>query len=294
MTTAFVLSGGANLGAAQAGTLAALAESGIRPDLIVGTSVGAVNGAWIAGEGDIEELLDIWRTLRRGQLFPAEPVGGLLGFIGRSDHLVSNRGLRRLLRTHLRFSDLEGATTPLHVAATDLLTGEEVLLSRGNALEAVLASSAIPGVLPPVVIDGRALIDGGVVNNTPISHAVELGADEIWVVATGYACALEAPPRGALGVALHAATLAIHQRLALDVRRYAGSVDLRVVPPLCPISVPPTDFGQADELIRRARDHTRVWIERSGPGRSVTAITEHDPADVYRHNHVVHRVPRPS
>lgn len=85
MTPAFVLSGGANL--------------------------GAVNGAWIAGEGSIEGLLEFWRTLRRGHLFPAEPVGGLLGFIGRSDHLVSNRGLRRLLRTHLRFSDLEAATT---------------------------------------------------------------------------------------------------------------------------------------------------------------------------------------
>ena len=107
MTTAFVLSGGANLGAAQAGTLAALGEAGIRPDLIVATSVGAVNGAWIAGEADIEDLLDVWRDLRRSDVFPAGPVGGLLGFLGRSDHLVSDGGLRRLLRTHRRFSDLE-------------------------------------------------------------------------------------------------------------------------------------------------------------------------------------------
>ena len=292
MTTAFVLSGGANLGAAQAGTLAALGEAGIRPDLIVGTSVGAVNGAWIAGEGDVEEFLDVWRTLRRADVFPTRPVGGLLGFLGLFDHLVSDGGLRRLLRTHLRFSDLEAAATPLHVAATDLLSGEGVLLSQGNALEAILASSAIPGVLPPVVIDGRALIDGGVVNNTPISHAVDLGADEVWVVATGYACALDRPPRGALGVALHAATLAIHQRLALDVGRYAGSVDLRVVPPLCPISVTPTDFSQAGDLIRRAREHTRLWLERGGAGGSVMAITEDGLADAYRHEHVVHRVPR--
>lgn len=275
MTTAFVLSGGGNLGAAQAGALAALAEEGIRPDLIVGTSVGAVNGAWIAGAADMEGLLDVWRTLRRGQLFPAGPVGGLLGFAGRSDHLVSKRAIRRLLRTHLRFSDLEAATTPLHVAATDLLSGQEVLISRGDTLEAILASCAIPGVLPPVVIDGRALIDGGVVNNAPISHAVELGADKIWVVSTGYACALERPPSGALGVALHAATLAIHQRLTLDVQRYAGSVELRVVPPLCPISVPPTDFSQADALIRRAREHTNVWIESSTPDRELHHVQPH-------------------
>ena len=81
MTTAFVLSGGANLGAAQAGTLAALGEAGIRPDLIVAPSVGAVNGAWIAGEGDTEDLLDVWRDLRRSDVFPAGPVGGLLGFL---------------------------------------------------------------------------------------------------------------------------------------------------------------------------------------------------------------------
>lgn len=90
-------------------------------------------------------------------------------------------------------------------------------------MEAILASAAIPGVLPPVVVDGRALIDGGVVNNTPISHAVDLGAREVWVLTTGYSCALDGPPRGARGVALHAATLLIHQRLALDVLRYAGS-----------------------------------------------------------------------
>jgi NTE family protein len=291
MTTAFVLSGGANLGAAQAGMLAALGEAGIRPDLIVATSVGAVNGAWIAGEGDIEDLLDVWRDLRRSDVFPAGPVGGLLGFLGRSDHLVSDGGLRRLLRTHLRFSDLESAATPLHVAATDLLTGEGVLLSSGDAIEAILASSAIPGVLPPVVVDGGHSWTRRREQYT-VSHAVELDADEVWVVATGYACALDRPPRGALGVALHAATLAIHQRLALDVQRYAGSVEMRVVPPLCPISVPPTDFGQADDLIRRAREHTRMWLERANVGGSVTAITERDLVDVYRHDHVVRRNPR--
>lgn len=118
MSTAFVLSGGANLGAAQAGMLAALDEAGVRPDLVVGASVGAVNGAWIAGQGDVEGLLAVWRNLRRGDIFPTRPVDGLLGFLGRSDHLVSDDGLRRLLRAHLRFSDLQDAAIPLHDVAT--------------------------------------------------------------------------------------------------------------------------------------------------------------------------------
>jgi NTE family protein len=266
MTTAFVLSGGANLGAAQVGMLTALAEAGVRPDLVVGTSVGALNGSWVAAGAPLDELADVWRSLRRGTVFPAHPLRGLLGFAGRSDHLVSDRGLRRLLREHLRFERLEDAPVPFHVLATDILTGRSVLLSEGPARDAILASAAIPGVLPTVRIGGRSLMDGGVVNNTPISHAVELDAHTVWVLATGYSCALQHPPRGALGIALHAVTLMTHQRLALDVERYAGEVDLRVVPPLCPIAVGPTDFSHADELIRRAQTHTSEWLSSTEAG----------------------------
>lgn len=292
MTTAFVLSGGANLGAAQAGMLAAMDEAGVLPDLIVGSSVGAMNGAWLAGSGGMSDLGDVWRSLRRRSIFPSHPVGGLLGFLGRSDHVVSDSGLRRLLRTHLRFARLEDAPTPLHVVATDLLTGDDVRLSSGDAVEAILASSAIPGVLPPVHMGGRTLIDGGVVNNAPISHAIDLGAHTVWVLATGYSCALERAPQGALGVALQAAALMIHQRLALDVQHYAGAVDLRVVPPLCPISVAPTDFSQADDLIRRAHIHTRTWLEQSDPTASVSALTVHRAGGAYGSRHGAHHAHR--
>ncbi len=263
MTTAFVLSGGANLGATQVGMLMALQECGVRPDLVIGTSVGALNGSWAAADAPLDELGDLWRSLRRGRVFPADPLGGLLGFAGRRDHLVSDRGLRRLLGENLRFERLEDAPVALHVLATDVLTGLGVLLSEGPAVETILASAAIPGVLPPVLIDGRHYMDGGVVNNTPISHAVELGADTVFVLATGYSCALHQPPRSALGMSLHAVTLMIHQRLSLDVEKYADLVDLRVIPPLCPISVAPTDFSQADDLIRRAYRHTTDWLSSS-------------------------------
>jgi len=149
MRTAFVLSGGANLGAAQAGMLAALHEAGVVPDVVVGSSVGAVNGAWVAGQQDLRRLGAVWRSLRRGDVFPTRPVSGLLGFLGARHHLVSDSGLRQLLRTYLRFERLEHAPVPLHVVATDVMTGEDVLLSTGDAVEAILASSAIPGVLPP-------------------------------------------------------------------------------------------------------------------------------------------------
>jgi NTE family protein len=271
MTTAFVLSGGANLGAAQVGMLAALRDNGIVPDLIVGTSVGAMNGAWIAAGTDMDELAQIWCGLRRDMVFPAGSLNTLRGLLGRANYLSTGVGIRRLLLAHLRLERLEHAAIPLHVVATDVLRGHDVVLSTGDATEAVLASTAIPGVLPPVRIDGRDLMDGGVVNNTPISHAVALGADVIWVLTTGYSCNLKIVPASALGMALHAASLAIHQRLAIDVQRYEPQVDLRVAPPLCPLAVAPTDFSRAAELIDRAQAMTRDWLNKwepvSGQGR---------------------------
>lgn len=264
MTTAFVLSGGASLGSIQVGMLQAMAEAGIRPDLIVGTSVGALNGGWVASRPDVEgitALTDLWRSLSRTAVFPTSLSTGFLGFIGRRRSLVSDSGLRRLLKENLEFHTLEDAPIPLHVVVTDVLTGEDVPLSRGDAIDAITASAAVPAVLPPVTINGRDYMDGGVVNNTPLSHAVALGATEIWVLPTGYACALTETPRGALAIALHAMTLAINQRLVADVNRFEGTVDLRVVPSLCPVHTSPADFSHSAELIGRAREQTRRWLD---------------------------------
>lgn len=275
MTTAFVLSGGASLGATHVGMLQALQEQGIVPDLLVGTSVGAVNAAWVAERGDadgLEALAQVWRGLRRSAIFPLRPVTGLLGFLGRGDHLVPDSGLRSVLEQHLPFERLEQARVPVHVVATDVLSGEDVRLSTGPAVHAVLASAAIPGVFPAVRIDGREYVDGGVVNNTPISHAVALGADRIWVLSTGYACALTEPPRGALGLAIHALTLTLNHRLAVDVATYRSAVDLRVLPTLCPLKVLPADFSQADQLIERSRASTRQWLSEPDSERCAPAF----------------------
>ena len=277
MTTAFVLSGGASLGSLQVGMLQGLVEAGITPDLIVGTSVGAVNGGWIAGRGDlagIAALGDLWRTLSRQSVFPTRPLTGLLGFLGRRPNLVPDSGLRRLLAEHLRFTRLEDAPVPLYVVATDVCSGRDVLLSRGDAIDAIVASASIPAVFPPVEIDGRTLMDGGVVNNTPISHAIDLGADTIWVIPTGAACGLPAPPVGALPMALHALNLTVNQRLAVDIAHYETSVNLHVVPPLCPVQVSPADFSHADELITSALAVTRTWLDNRLPSQGQATLLE--------------------
>lgn len=263
MTTAFVLSGGGSLGSIQVGMLLGLAEANIAPDLIVGTSVGALNGGWVASRPDaagIGALADLWRSLSRSDVFPTRLTVGLLGFVGQRRHLVPDTGLRRLLKHHLGFQRLEEAPIPLHVVATDVLSGQDVLLSTGDAVDAIAASAAIPALLPPVRINGRDLIDGGVVNNTPLSHAVALGATTVWVLPTGYSCAMPESPKGALAMAMHAFTLAINQRLAIDVARFEQTADVRVVPPLCPVHNSPIDFSRSAMLIERSHQSTRRWL----------------------------------
>src|SRR4051794_2273553 len=182
-TTAFVLSGGASLGAIQVGMLRALYAREIAPDLIVGTSAGALNGAFVASRPQTvqtaDQLAGTWRSLRRASVFPLNPLTGLLGFVGRRDHLVPASGLERLIDRHVEHERLEELPIPLHVVAVDVITGEELRLSSGNLRDAILASAAIPGVLEPVAWGDRVLMDGGVANNTPISHAIELGARRI-------------------------------------------------------------------------------------------------------------------
>jgi NTE family protein len=278
-TVAFVLSGGASLGAIQVGMLRALYERGIRPDLIVGTSAGALNGAYIASRpqasATADSLARIWRNLRRGQVFPVNPLTGLLGFLGARDHLVPESGLRHLIERYVEREWLEEIPVPLHVVAVDVVTGQELRLSHGPVLDAILASAAIPGVLAPVSWDGRALMDGGVANNTPISHAVELGAERIYVLPTGHACSLEAPPHGALAMALHAISLLTHRRLIDDIERHRGDAHLIVMPPPCPLNIQPIDFSHADELIDVALLDAREFLDDGGETREPIRMRMH-------------------
>jgi len=273
VATAFVLSGGGSLGAIQVGMLLALADRHITPDLLVGSSVGALNAAYVAGHPGhrgAEELARIWTDLRRSDVFPTDVRRVARALTGHVNGIADPRPLRRLVTEQLPFARIEQAPWPLAVVATEVTTGREVVLTEGPAVDAIMASAALPGVFPPVEVDGHLLMDGGVVNNSPISVARSLGATRIYVLPTGYACALETPPRSPLGMAMHAVTVAIQRRLIQDVQDMQAQpdcsgpngVDLRVAPPLCPVSVSPVDFRAAARLIDRARAATRAWLDR--------------------------------
>ena len=264
--TAFVLAGGGSFGAIQVGMLRALVAHGVQPDFVVGASVGALNGMYFCCDptaAGVARLEDIWRGLKRRDVFPVT-LRHLVGVFFESASLLDPCGLRGLVERHLASRNLESAAIPMHIAATDLLNGASVLLSSGSALDAILASCAIPAAYPPVRIGNDYLIDGAIASNTPVMNAVALGATRLVVLPTGFACALEAPPTTAISSAFHALNLLVARQLVRDLEQLSGQVEVATVPPLCPLAVSPYDFSRAHELIERAAQSTRRWLDSGG------------------------------
>ena len=263
--TAFVFSGGGSLGAIQVGMLRVLLSYGLRPDFVVGASVGAINAAYFASAPTAEcvsRLERIWSGLRRADIFPFT-FASALGLIKHRGYIVDPSKLRRVIETNLPCSLLEHAQIPLHIMATTQ-QGIGIRLSSGPAVDAILASTAIPGVFPAVNINGEALMDGAVAANTPVRLATELGASRIIILPTGYACALKAPPTSTIGRALHAITLMIAWQLIYELERMPENIQVHLVPTLCPLAVSPFDFSKSKELIERAAQSTQKWIEEGG------------------------------
>jgi len=265
--TAFVLAAGGSLGAIEVGMLQALLAYGLRPDLVVGSSVGAINSVFYAADPSAEglsRLTKIWLGLRRDDVFPVGVAGLALGLMGRRRHMLSPRGLTRLLQDHLPVEQLEETVVPVCVIATDVLRGTEVRLQAGPALPALMASTAIPGLFPPVSIGNRLLVDGAVANHTPISAAIDLGAKRIVVLPAGFPCSRPDAPRGAVAMALHGLNILTAQQLARDVERHRERVRIAVVPPLCPLAMSAYDFAGGGEAIDRAATTTGAWLEAGG------------------------------
>jgi NTE family protein len=268
MTTAFVLSGGGSLGAVQVGMLKALAENRIEPDLLIGTSAGALNAAWVAAHGMSDESLDnlaaIWTGLRRTEIFPVDARRVIRAVLGLSSAVSSAHRLRHLVSEHAGIENIEDAALPLHLIAADLLAGTSVRISNGLLAEGVLASAAIPGIFPPIERSGQLLVDGVFAGQSGIADAVDLGATTIYVLPTGAACDLPKPPRSAIGAALHALTMLIERRLANEMAAYSAAAAIKVLPPLCPLAVSPADFSHGAELIERSHRAALDWIDGRG------------------------------
>lgn len=282
MRTAWVLPGGSTFGAVQAGLATGLLESGIRPDLLVGTSVGSLNAAWLAGnptEQGAQDLRELWLSMRRSDVFPVNPVRMLAGKFGLIDHLMSSRGLASWVHRTLPYRRLEDAEISVTVTATDVDTGEPVYFDRGPALPPLVASCSIPGLFPPLRIGDRRLVDGGPAAFMPISRAVAEGAERVYVLpCTGtmpfdarQARRLRIPvpakttPRSIgdiNGSALNAAMVAA---ATLDMQLNATRCELFVLPAPSVVGLSPYSFHHSAALIDFAWSATRTWLHTARP-----------------------------
>lgn len=231
--TAFVLGGGGHLGAYEVGMLRAVLEAGIQPDLVLGTSVGALNGAAVAAQPDlamIERLEGIWRSLADDPAFGGSVFSGAVNLMRTRTALYPNRQLRRLIERTLPVTRIEDLAVRFECVAASVERANEHWFTNGPLVEAVLASSAVPGLLPPVVIDGEHFLDGGLVNSIPVERAVELGATEIFVLHVGRIEQPLPPPRNILQVAMVAFEVARRNRFERDIGRLPEGVVAHVLP----------------------------------------------------------------
>jgi NTE family protein len=245
----------------------ALIEAGHHPDLLYGTSAGALNAAWLAADPTLAgtaSLDRLWTTVRRRDVFPVQVQGVVGGLAGRRDALLSSRALARWLRATTALRRLEDGVLPLTVVATDLESGEEVLLANGPTVPALLASSAMPGIFPPVCIGDRWLVDGSVASDTPVGPAVRAGAGRVWVLPSVPSVPM-VRPRAALDVLLRSVSIALAHDAANAATIWANSCELYLVPaPLVP-GVSAFNFSKSRQLIDAAYRLTRSWLEDARP-----------------------------
>jgi NTE family protein len=264
---AFVLSGGGVLGAVQVGQMRALIEAGVVPDVLVGTSVGALNAAAIAADptpAGVDRLANVWLSLHGDDLFPGTRMQRALHFVRKGDHLYSNEGIRSLVR-RLPVATFEEMQKPLTIVAANLRTGAEEAFESGPIAPPLIATTALPGIFPPVLIDGELYVDGGIVNNVPISVAVELGARRIYVLTCGAPKPTTVEIRRPLDVLLQAFAHSRAARVDVDLRRFANVADLRFVPPPAPPQIRFNDTSHTQRLMSEAYELTRAYLNEGQP-----------------------------
>ena len=231
--TAFVLSGGGNQGVSQVGMLRALLERGIVPDVIIGTSVGALNGAVVATEpvtSQVDHLAEVWTGLTGDRVFPGGTWRRAWNLLRRDDHIISNDGLQALIAGTAIADTFGELAVPLRVVAADLESGLELVLASGPVRPALLASAALPGIFPPVRIGNAVLVDGAVVNLVPISHALAGPIDRIFVLDVSDPMG-DRPLRSPLDVVVRAMAISRDQRFDLELQWVPEDVELVVLPP---------------------------------------------------------------
>ncbi len=270
---AFVLGGGGILGASEVGMLHALIEADVRPDLVLGTSIGAINGSMIAADpsiGATERLTELWQAVVGGNVFGGSLLSQTKTLTRTKTHLHQADPLRDLLQSEFGGGLIEDLTVPFGCVAASIEEAAEHWFTNGSVVDAVLASSAVPGLLAPVEIDGEHFMDGGLVNSIPVGRAIEMGAHTVYVLQVGR---IETPlkaPRRPWEVGTVAFEIARRHRFSTTMANLPAHVTVHVLPTGAPVKVGGRqqfryrDFSAVPDRIRSAYDATRAYLDAEG------------------------------
>jgi NTE family protein len=278
--TAFVFAGGSSRGAAQIGMVQALVARDITPDAVFGTSVGAVNAAGFCSDptaSGVERMASIWRRLTADDIFPQGRVPNALRYFQQRESVHPNTGLRKVIEEGITFDRLESAAVHLEVVATSLHDGRPRWFTSGPAVERILASAALPALLPPVEIDGEPFIDGGVVDNVPIGRALSHGYKRIFVLLCGPMRYTPHRYRRPVEAVLTAFFIAVHTRFVRELAHLPKGIEVVAFT----IDSEPVsrydDFSNTEALIEAGRENAETVLDfwqAGGVGdRSTPALT---------------------
>lgn len=274
---AFVLGGGGRWGAVQLGMLRALDDAGVRPDLVLGTSIGAINGAVYASAPTahtIGALARLWREAAADDLLGGSLIDRAKSLAKLRIALLDQRALRDLLARELPVDDIEQLAVPFQCVAASIERSAEQWFDRGPIVDAVLASCAVPAMFPPVEIGGEHYYDGGLVNSVPVDRAIELGATEIYVLQVGRIENRLRPPERLYETALIAFEIARRHRLASLREKSIPGVTIHLLPSANDLDFDDrrqllwSDMAETDDLADAAFEATRAYLDGSASGRT--------------------------
>jgi NTE family protein len=261
---AFVLSGGGNLGAIQVGMLRALVDHDIRPDMVLGCSVGALNGAAYAQEPTlpgVARIEELWRGIDGRDLMPSGWFPHAVAIARKGESIHGNEGLTKVVEAFLTTRTFEELEIPFQCVATDVLAVREAWFDSGPLIPPILASSALPSIYPAVEIDGVRYLDGAIVNDVPVARAVELGARTLYVLHCGSFDRPRPEPKRPLDVAVQAYWIARHHRFKRDLASLPSGIDAVVLPTGQPPNLRFNDFTRSPELIGAAYSASAAFLD---------------------------------
>ncbi len=276
---AFALSGGGAFGSVQVGILRALLERGITPDLVVGTSVGALHGALLADQPTtaVDRMAELWGRIDRRTIFGGKRAR--MSSLLRHRTLATPTRLERLIDEHLDAPVFEDLSIPFAAVVTDALTGEPDIVDSGPLRNALLASAAVPGVFPPIEVNGRLSVDGGVSANVPIRQAIAFGAASVISIDATPATVASAVPRSLSGALLQSMSLMLRNQRSHAVDELAHRYRIAVMPSPTPPDMGTFNFDRTDELLAASYDLAVATLD-DWCGRTLTAdepqVSAHD------------------